>query len=54
MVQVLHEELECKVEKLKYKKLEVLQPSIKKKIRTSSWWITILDQSTRTFAVASD
>ena len=31
MVYVLHEELEYKVEKLKYKKLEVLQPGIKKK-----------------------
>ena len=29
MVSVLHEELEYKVEKLKYKKLEVMQPRIK-------------------------
>ena len=30
MVSVLHKELECKVEKLKYKKLEIIQPRIKK------------------------
>ena len=29
MVSVLHKELECKVEKLKYKKLEATQPRIK-------------------------
>ena len=28
MVSVLHKELECKVEKLKYKKLEVIHPNI--------------------------
>ena len=31
MVSVLHNELEYKVEKLKYKKLEVMQPRIKNK-----------------------
>ena len=31
MVSVLHKELECKVEKIQYKKLEVMQPTIKKK-----------------------
>ena len=31
MESVIHKELEYKVEKLKYKKLEVMQPSIKKK-----------------------
>ena len=31
MVSVLHKELGCKVEKLKYKKLEVMQPRIKNK-----------------------
>ena len=31
MVSVLHKELEYKVEKLKYKKLEVMQPRIKNK-----------------------
>ena len=31
MVSVLHKELEYKVEKLKYKKLEVMQPRIKTK-----------------------
>ena len=31
MVSVLHTELEYKVEKLKYKKLEVMQPRIKNK-----------------------
>ena len=29
MASVIHKELECKVEKLKYKKLEVMQPGIK-------------------------
>ena len=28
MVSVLHKELDCKVEKLKYKKLEVIHPKI--------------------------
>ena len=28
MVSVLHKELECKVEKLNYKKLEVIHPNI--------------------------
>ena len=31
MVSVLHKELEFKVEKLKYKKLEVVQPRIRNK-----------------------
>ena len=31
MVSVLRKELICKVEKLKYKKLEVMQPKIKNK-----------------------
>ena len=31
VVSVLHKELECKVEKLKYKKFEVTQPRIKNK-----------------------
>jgi len=31
MLSVLHKELECKVEKLKYKKLEVMQPRIRNK-----------------------
>ena len=30
VVSALHRELECKVEKLKYKKFEVMQPRIKK------------------------
>ena len=29
MVSVLHKELECKMEKFKYKKLEVMQPRFK-------------------------
>ena len=36
---VLHKELEYKVEKLKYKKLEVMHPRIKTTDRTSSWWM---------------
>ena len=41
MVSVLHKELEYKVETLKYmyKKLEVIQPRIKK-LRTSSWCVS--------------
>ena len=31
VVSALHKKLECKVEKLKYKKLEVIQPRIKNK-----------------------
>ena len=31
VVSVLHKELECKVEKLQYKKLEFMQPRIKNK-----------------------
>ena len=31
VVSVLHKELECKVEKLKYRKLDVMQPRIKNK-----------------------
>ena len=31
MVSILHKELECKVEKLKYKKLEVMQMGLKNK-----------------------
>ena len=38
MVSVLQKELEYKVEKHKYKKLEVVQPRIKKQIRTSRRW----------------
>ena len=36
MVSVLHEELEYKVEKLKYKRLEVMQPMIKNKSELSA------------------
>ena len=42
MVSVLHKELEYKVKKLKYKKLEVMQPRVKNKyVRPSSWWINL-------------
>ena len=37
IVSVLHEEVERKMEKLNYKKLEGIQPRIKSKSRTSSW-----------------
>ena len=36
MVSVLHKELECKVEKLKYKKMEVTQQRIKKLVTYST------------------
>ena len=39
MVSVLHKELDYKVERLKYKRLEVMQPEDPKQIRTSCWWI---------------
>ena len=48
MVSVLHyKELEYKVEKLKYKKLEVMQPRMKNKSVnwTSIWWINHPRQS---------
>ena len=48
MVSFLHKELEYKVEKLKYKKLEVTQPRIKNKSELPVCEQTILDQSTRT------
>ena len=38
IVPVLHEELECRVEKLKYKKLEVMQPRIKSKSKLPADW----------------
>ena len=44
----LHKELEYKVEKLKYKKLEVTQPRIKNKSELPVGEQTIPDQSTRT------
>ena len=48
MVSFLHKELEYKVEKLKYKKLEVTQPRIKNKSERLVCEQTILDQYTRT------
>jgi len=48
MVSVLHRELEYKVEKLKYKKLDVVQPRIKIKSEHRVGEETIPDQSTRT------
>ena len=43
MVSFLHKELEYKVEKLKYKKLEVIQPRIKNKSEPPVGEQTILD-----------
>ena len=37
MVSVLHKELECKVEKLKYKKVRGHAAEDQNQIRTSSW-----------------
>ena len=48
MVSFLLKELEYKVEKLKYKKLEVTQPRIKNKSEPPVGEQTIPDQSTRT------
>ena len=54
MVSVLHKELECKVEKLKYKKLEVMQTRIriKSKLPVGKW--TLPDQSRRSSTVVID
>ena len=54
MVSVLHEELEYKVEKLKYKRLEVMQPMIKNKSELSAGKWTVLDQATPSFTVVID
>ena len=44
VVSVLNKELECNVEKLKYKKLEVMQPRIKNKSELPTREQTISDQ----------
>ena len=49
MVSALYKELEYKVEKLKHKELEVMQPRIKTKSELPVE--TILDQSKRSFTV---
>ena len=54
MVSVLNKELEYKVEKLKYKKLEVMQPKNKIKSELPVGKYTILDQSTQSFTVVVD
>ena len=36
MVSVLHKEQECKVEKFKYRRMEVMQPTIKKLVNKPS------------------
>ena len=51
MVSVLHKELEYKVERLKYKKLEVMQPRIRNKSELPVGEWTTPDQSTRSFTV---
>ena len=54
MVSVLHKELEYKVEKLKYKKLEVIQPRIKNQSELPVGEETTLDQSTPRLTVVID
>ena len=44
MLSVLHKELECNMEKLKYKKLEVMQPRINNKSELPTREQTIPDQ----------
>ena len=51
---VLLKELEYKVEKLKYKKLVVMQPRIKNKSELPVGEWTNPDQSTRSFTVTTD
>ena len=50
----LHKELEYKVQKPKYRKLEVMQPRIKNKFELPVGKYTILDQSTQSFTVVID
>ena len=45
MVSALHKELQRRVEKLKYRELEVMQPGIKNKSELPTVDETILDQS---------
>ena len=54
MVSVLQKDLEYKVEKLKYKKLDVIQPRIKNKSELSVGEKTIPGQSTWSFTVVID
>ena len=54
LVSVLHKEVECKIKKLKYKKLEVIQPRIKNKSELPAGGYCILDQWTQSFTVAID
>ena len=51
VVSVLHKELECYVEKLKYKKLDAMQPRIKNKSELPTREQTIPDQLKWRFAV---
>ena len=53
-VSFFHEELEYKVEKPKYKRLEVMQPRIQNKSELPVSEQTIPDQSTRSFTVVID
>ena len=54
LVSFLHKEVECKIKKLKYKKLEVIQPRIKNKSELPAGGYCILDQWTQSFTVAID
>ena len=54
MVSVLHKELEHKVNKFKYKNLEVMQPRIKNKSELLAAEYTSLDQSTRSLTIVID
>ena len=54
MVSVLHKQLEFKVEKLKCKKLEVMQSKIKNTSKLLAGESTILDQSIQNFTVVID
>ena len=54
MVSVLHKELECKVEKPKYKKLEVMQTRIRIKSKLPVGKCSIPEQSRRNSTVVID
>ena len=54
LVSALHKEVECKVKKLKYKKLEIIQPRIENKSELPAGGYCILDQWTQSLTVAID
>ena len=54
MALIPHKELEYKMAKAQVQEVGDHAAKDQKQIRTSSWWITIPDQSTRSFTVVSN